>query len=157
MDIEYVTDEAAIRMTRLYDAPIDKVWEALTRPEHVKQWFGGRGFSNPVCEMDVRPGGNWHHVMRTPDGAEYPIHFVFKIVEKPSRLVWQSADFGHESTDGPPACRYDVTLVPSGERTQWILLAYFESEAGRAAAGTMGFTETLSQGCERFNAVASAL
>ena len=50
-------DEAVIVMTRVYEAPRDLVWEAMTEARHVAQWWGGPGFSNPVCEMDVRPGG----------------------------------------------------------------------------------------------------
>ena len=59
-------DEAVIVMTRIYEAPRDLVWEVITEPRHVAQWWGGPGFSNPVCEMDVRPGGLWRHVMRFP-------------------------------------------------------------------------------------------
>ena len=51
------------------------------------QWWGPQGFSNPVCEMDVRPGGALRIVMRAPDGAEYPMSGVFREVIKPERLV----------------------------------------------------------------------
>jgi uncharacterized protein YndB with AHSA1/START domain len=62
--------EQEIRMTRLFDAPMQLVFEAMTKPEHVKQWWGrlGEGDSVPVCEIDLRPGGAWRFVNRHPKG-----------------------------------------------------------------------------------------
>jgi len=59
-----------IRMTRLFNAPIHLVFEAMTKPEHVKQWWGrlGEGYSVPVCEIDFRIGGAWRFVNRHPKG-----------------------------------------------------------------------------------------
>ena len=76
-----VTDDAVIVMSRVYEAPRDLVWEAITQPRHVAQWWGGPGFSNPVCAMDVRKGGAWTHVMRFPDGHELHMDFVFVEVD----------------------------------------------------------------------------
>jgi uncharacterized protein YndB with AHSA1/START domain len=84
--------EPTIIMSRVYDAPRPLVWEAMTEAQHVRQWWGGRGFSNPVCEMDVRPGSHWNHVMLFPDGDELTMNFVFLEVEKPARLVWKSTN-----------------------------------------------------------------
>ena len=59
-----------IRMTRLFDAPRELVFEVMTRPEHVKRWWGclDEGYSVPVCEIDLRPGGKWRFVNRHPKG-----------------------------------------------------------------------------------------
>ena len=59
-----------IRLTRLFDAPRQLVFEAMTKPEHVKKWWGqlGEGYSVPVCEIDLRPGGSWRFVNRHPKG-----------------------------------------------------------------------------------------
>ena len=68
-----------IRLTRLFDAPRHLVFEAMTKPEHVMQWWGrlGEGYSVPVCEIDLRVGGRWRFVSRHPQGeaafhGEYP-------------------------------------------------------------------------------------
>lgn len=143
-------DEAVIIMSRLFDAPIDTVWECFTKPEHVKVWFGGAGFSNKVLEMDVRPGGHWRHVMIPPGGQEFHLDYVYMEVKKPTRLVWQSADFGSRK-DGPPANRTDITLEDQGARTKWTMTATFQSMADRDLAVKMGYTSTLSQGCEKLN------
>jgi uncharacterized protein YndB with AHSA1/START domain len=148
--------EATIIMSRMFDAPIEKVWECFTRPEHVKVWFGGKGFANPVCEMDVRPGGSWKHVMRTPNGQEYAIHSIYTEVKKPTRLVWQDADYGKRA-EGPPARITEVTLEDHGEQTRWRMIARFASIADRDLTRSMGFTDTLSQGCEKFNDLVKTL
>ena len=78
-----------IRMTRLFDAPPWLVFEAMTRPEHVKQWWGrlGDGYSVPVCEIDLRVGGRWRFVNRHPKG-EAAFHGEYREIAPPSRLVF---------------------------------------------------------------------
>lgn len=75
-------------VSRVLDAPRELVWEAMTDPLHVVNWWGPRGFTTTIKEMDVRPGGVWTHVMRGPDGAEYPNASVFKEVKRPERIVF---------------------------------------------------------------------
>jgi uncharacterized protein YndB with AHSA1/START domain len=131
-------DEAVIVMTRIYEAPRDLVWEAMTEARHVAEWWGGPGFSNPVCEMDVRPGGLWHQVMRFPDGHELNMNFVFVEVDPPKRLAWR--ELGHiQRKGGPPSCLITVSLEDMGERTRWKMVARFDSISERDAALAMGF------------------
>ena len=52
-------DEPVVIVTRMFDAPRTLVWDVITDPKHVVHWYGGPGFTNPVCEMDLRPGGVW--------------------------------------------------------------------------------------------------
>jgi uncharacterized protein YndB with AHSA1/START domain len=78
-----------IRMTRRFDARRSLVFEAMTRPEHVKQWWGrlGEGYSVPVCEIDLRVGGRWRFVNRHPKG-EVAFHGEYREITPPSRLVF---------------------------------------------------------------------
>jgi uncharacterized protein YndB with AHSA1/START domain len=80
--------EASVTLTRVFDAPRALVWKAWTDPTMMAQWFGPRGFTNPVCELDVRVGGSLRIVMRGPDGNDYPMKGVFREVLKPERLVF---------------------------------------------------------------------
>ncbi len=150
--------EAIIVMTRIFDAPREKVWDAFTKPEHVTQWYGGKGFSNPVCEMDVRPGGHWRHVMRMPNGSEFEQTFVYLEVEKPQKLVWERIDREtRKPGDGPPAPRMTVTLEDLGDKTRWKLVALFRSLAEREQAADSGFTGVITEGCEKFNDLVKTL
>jgi uncharacterized protein YndB with AHSA1/START domain len=78
-----------VAMTRLFDAPRRLLWEAMTRPEHIKQWWGrlGEGYSVPVCEIDLRPGGSWRFVNHHPKG-EAAFHGEYREITPPSRLVF---------------------------------------------------------------------
>ena len=62
--------DTQIRMTRLFDAPRRLLFEAMVKPEHIKNWWGrlGEGYSVPVCEVDLRVGGKWRFVNRHPQG-----------------------------------------------------------------------------------------
>ena len=81
--------EQEIRITRLFDAPRQLVFEAMSKPEHVKRWWGclGEGYSVPVCEIDLRPGGAWRFVNRHPNG-EAAFHGEYREITPPSRLVY---------------------------------------------------------------------
>jgi uncharacterized protein YndB with AHSA1/START domain len=143
--------EPTIVMRRILEAPRELVWAVLTDPRHVARWYGGHGFQNPVCEMEVRPGGRWRHVMRTPDGAEHRMEFVFVEVVRPERLVWRSADGARA-----PAYRDNemtVTLEEVGRRTRWTLVTRFRSIAERDAALGIGFTEVLAEGTDKVAAI----
>ena len=86
-----IPDDRRLELEREFDAPRDLVWMAFADPYHLSQWWGPKGFTNPVCELDLRPGGKWHHVMRGPDGREYPTDSVFIEVTPPERIVYRNA------------------------------------------------------------------
>ena len=79
-----------IGLTRVFDAPRHLVFEAMTRPEHIKRWWGrlGDGYSVPVCEVDLRLGGTWRFVNRTPTGKMAAFHGVYREITRPDRLVF---------------------------------------------------------------------
>jgi uncharacterized protein YndB with AHSA1/START domain len=78
-----------IFILREFNAPRELVWEAMTNPKHVVNWWGPRGFTTTIEKMDFRAGGVWQHVMRGPDGANYPNKSVFKEIVSPERIVFQ--------------------------------------------------------------------
>jgi uncharacterized protein YndB with AHSA1/START domain len=86
----YVAGSATreLTITRIFDAARELVFKAWTEPEHMARWWGPKGFTNPVCEMDVRPGGALRIVMRAPHGVEHPMTGTFREVVVPERLVF---------------------------------------------------------------------
>lgn len=78
-----------IVLTRLFDAPRRLVFEAMTRPEHVRRWWGilDERYSVPVCEIDLRVGGRWRFVGRGPHG-EAAFHGVYREIAAPDRVVF---------------------------------------------------------------------
>src|SRR6266851_3665544 len=85
---EVATTDRELTLTRVLDAPREVVFRMWTDPQHVAQWWGPMGFTNPVCEMDVRPGGALRIVMRAPDGTDYPMTGIFQEIAPPERLVF---------------------------------------------------------------------
>jgi len=148
MRTEVPAADAVIVMSRIYDAPRDIVWEVMTEAKHVAQWWGGPGYTNPVCEMDVRPGGRWRHVMRFPDGHELHVEFVFLEVDKPKKLIWRHVDHG-ERRECLPTCVTAITLADIGEQTEWTMVARFRSVAERDAAIAMGFSKPIEASNDR--------
>ena len=78
-----------IVLTRLFDAPRQLVYEAMTKPEHIRKWWGSLDdrYSVIVCEVDLRVGGAWRYVGRGPKG-EFAFHGVYREIDAPGRVVF---------------------------------------------------------------------
>lgn len=81
--------EQEVRLTRLFDAPRELVFEAMTKPEHVQRWWGqlGEGYSVPVCQIDFRVGGKWRFVNKHPQG-EAAFYGEYLEINPPGRVVF---------------------------------------------------------------------
>jgi uncharacterized protein YndB with AHSA1/START domain len=104
---EFLPQLSQLVLTRVFDAPRDLVWKAWTDSKHLAQWWGPRGYSNPLCEVDVRAGGAMRIDMRAPDGTVYPIRGEFKEVIAPERLVFL------ERVELPPGSAGAIALEDS--------------------------------------------
>jgi uncharacterized protein YndB with AHSA1/START domain len=144
-------DRPIITITRDFDAPRELVWQAITDPKQVAMWYGGPGFTNPVCEMDLRPGGTWHHVMQAPNGARFTINSVFEEIVEPERLVWRTIKDPNRNPP-PPTSLNTITLEARGQQTRWKLVTLFDSIADRDLAAKMGFAQMISMGTDRMAA-----
>jgi uncharacterized protein YndB with AHSA1/START domain len=116
-----------IVITRVFDAPRELVFEMWTDPKHLVHWWGPRGFTTTIQEMDVRPGGLWRKIMHGPDGANYPNHSVFLEVVRPERLV-----FTHGGRrEGGPSVEFEqtVTFEDQGGKTRLTMRLLFPSAA----------------------------
>ena len=113
-----------IVLTRLFDAPRRLVFDAMTRPEHVKRWWGilDDRYSLTVCDIDLRPGGAWRWVGRGPQG-EFAFHGVYREIAAPDRLVFT------EIYDPFPDVESVVTqvLTEEGGKTRLTVTALYPS------------------------------
>ena len=133
-----------IEMTRLFDAPRELVFEALTNPDHVPNWFGPRGWSVPVCEIDLRPGGMWRYVLRGPDGEEMGMSGVYREIAAPERLV------STESFDDYPGESINtLTLTEEDGRTRYTVTVLYSSKETRDAMLASGMSEPAAETLER--------
>jgi len=123
------TTDREIVITRILNAPRERVWEAWTDPKHVMNWWGPNGFTTTIEKMDVRPGGVWKHVMHGPDGTDYPNSSVFKEVVKPERIVY----FHGGGKPGGPGANFVATWTfeDLGDKTRVIMRGVFDTAADR--------------------------
>jgi uncharacterized protein YndB with AHSA1/START domain len=119
--------------TRTFDAPRQRVWDAHTIPEHVQQWLlGPDGWTMPVCEIDLRPGGSWHWVWRRSDGTEMEMRGEYREVVAPERLVnteWWGAQW-------PETLNTNAFTERNGRTTIECTVLYPSKEARDAAMKT---------------------
>lgn len=101
MKPETVSDREIV-ITRIIDAPRERVFEAMTDPKQVVKWWGPYGFSTTIHEMDVRPGGVWKQTMHGPDGKNYANKTIFNEIIKPERITYTHS--GGEEDASSPVC-----------------------------------------------------
>ena len=123
------TADREIVITRVFDAPRERVFNAMIDPKQVVQWWGPKGFTTTIEKMDVRPGGVWKHVMHGPDGTDYPNKSVFIEIVKPERIVYSHGG----GKKGGPAAQFQATWTfeALGAKTKLTLQMVFPSAAAR--------------------------
>ena len=149
-------------ISRVFDAPRDRVWAAWTEVERLKQWWGPIGFVVTYCKVDLRPGGITHYCLRAPDGSDMWGRFAYREIVKPERLVWINSFSDKDggltthpmSPTWPREMHTTVTFKDLGGKTEvtvaWVPvegsteLERATFEAGRPSM-TMGWTGTLDQ------------
>ena len=114
--------EREMVLTRTLNAPRTLVWQAWTEQKHVQKWFSPKGFTNPVCQWDAKPGNPILVHMQAPDGVTYPMDGEFIELVKPEKLVFISAAL---DKDGKRLFEVHntVTFTEEGNKTKLTLHA----------------------------------
>ena len=144
--------EKELVLKRVFNAPRERVWKAWTDPRRLAQWWGPAGFTNPVCEADVRPGGAIRIDMRGPDGTVYPMTGVYREVVAPERLVFTASALDEK---GRPLFEVlnTVTFAKQGGKTLLTVRAQVVNKTAGADAYLEGMEEGWSQSLVRLEAL----
>jgi uncharacterized protein YndB with AHSA1/START domain len=121
-----MTTDRELSTTRIFDAPREIVFRAISDPSQLVLWWGPKGFTNTFSEFDFREGGHWNFVMHGPDGKDYKNHHTFAEIVEPERVVFQ-----HLSS---PRFRLTVSLDEAGAgktRVTWQQLFETAEECAR--------------------------
>ena len=128
-----------LTLTRLIDAPREKLYRAWTDPTLLKQWFAPLPYTTPVAELDVRPGGSAFIVMRGPDGKDLPNHGVYLEVVPNQRLVSTDAYTNAWDPSDKPFMTLILTFEDEGGKTRYTARVRHWTVADREAHEKMGF------------------
>ncbi len=139
-------------LERTIDVPVDLVWAAWTEPERLKQWFTPKPWETVDCRIDLRPGGRFETIMRSPEGKDFPNAGCYLEVVPQRRLVWTSAlgpgfrplaiESGGGASDLSCAALLFtgiLTLAPDSNGTRYTATAIHADPDSSARHAAMGF------------------
>ena len=139
MTIHKLDPKLDLVLERVVDVPPALVWEAWTKPEHLRHWFTPKPWTVAHCEVDLRPGGIFRTVMRGPDGEEHDAAGCYLEVVPQQRLIWTDALLPGYRPSANPFFTAIVELEPSGKGTRYTATAIHRDEDGRKKHEEMGF------------------
>ena len=144
-------------LTRIINAPREKVFKAWTDPKLLKQWFAPSPYTVPVAETDVRPGGSNLVVMRGPDGTESASRGVYLEVVKNERLVFTDAYSKAWEPSDKPFMTVVLSFEEEGGNTKYTARVLHWTVADREAHERMGFHQSWGQSTDQLAALVAKL
>ncbi len=150
-------DDRDLVLTRLIDAPREKLFRAWTEPELIKQWFAPLPYTTPHAEVDLRTGGASLIVMRGPDGVEFPNHGVYLEVVENEKIVVTDAYNEAWLPSAKPFMTAIVTFEDEGGKTRYTAIARHWTLEDKKAHEEMGFHEGWGQCADQLAALAAKM
>src|SRR3954471_21965140 len=144
-------------LTRMIDAPREKVFRAWTEPELLKQWFAPKPYTTPVAELDLRAGGSCMIVMRDPQGNDMPNPGVYLEVVKNERLVFTNAYTKAWEPSAKPFFTVVLTFEEEGDKTRYTARALHWTKEDCEAHEKMGFHQGWGIATDQMAALAKTL
>ncbi len=137
-------NDREVVLTRIFDAPREMVFDAFTKPELVKRWFGPHGYSLVVCEIDLRVGGTWRYVLQGPDGKQMGMSGTYREIRRPEGAV-------HTETfdDYPGESQVTTVLIEKGGKTTFTATVRYESREIRDAVINSGMEHGAAESYDR--------
>jgi uncharacterized protein YndB with AHSA1/START domain len=151
------TSDRDLVLTRVIDAPREKLFRAWIEPELLKQWFAPLPYTTPVAELDVRPGGANLIVMRGPDGVDMPNRGVYLEVVKNERIVFTNAYTKAWEPSEKPFMTVMLTFEDQGGKTKYTALVRHWTVADREKHEKMGFHQGWGQCADQLEALVAKI
>jgi uncharacterized protein YndB with AHSA1/START domain len=128
-----------LRMSRVFDAPKDLVWEAWSKSEYLSRWFTPAPLTTPKCEVDLRTGGAFRLVMKMPNGVEFPMDATFTEVVPKDRIVFTAVIHGGVEV------HTTVTFTEQDGKTKLDVHQIYSHETEATRGANAGWAATLDQ------------
>ncbi len=151
------TSDRELVLTRIINAPREKVFRAWTDPDLLKQWFAPLPYTTPKAELDVRPGGSNLIVMRDAAGHDFPNRGVYLEVVENERLVFTDAYTKAWEPSAKPFMTVILTFEDEGGKTDYTARVLHWTAADRETHEKMGFYQGWGQCTDQLEALAAKL
>ena len=149
--------EHELVLTRLLNAPREKVYRCWTEEEHVVKWFAPKPWTTPCAKLDVRAGGSMIVTMRSPEGQDYPANGVYLEVIPNQKLVWTDAYTSAWVPSAKPFFTAILTFADEGGKTRYTATARHWNVDDKTAHEKMGFHDGWGTCASQLEAVAAGL
>lgn len=146
-DLVREPEDRVLVITRLLEAPRALVFKVWSQPEHLVRWWGPTGFTLPDCTVEFHPGGDFHCLMRSPEGTEHRMHGVYREIVEPEKIsfTWCWVDEEDHPGHGTLVTVLLEEAGADGAQTKLTLHhAVFESESARDSHNK-GWSETMDR------------
>ena len=144
-------------LERIVDVPRELVWNAWTQPEHIKKWFTPAPWTTVECEIDLRPGGIFRTVMRSPEGQDHDNAGCYLEIVKNEKLVWTDALAPGFRPKANAFMTAIIALEPHGSGTKYTAIVLHKDEEDRSKHEKMGFHEGWGKALEQLVALAKTM
>ena len=151
--------DTEIKIVRSFAGSLDRLWAMWTQAEHLRHWWGPKGWTTPVCEVDFRPGGTWFYCMQDPDGNRYCGKMTYDEIDAPRRFTAVDVfvdEEGNTNAELPESqASYDFAEV-EGQTTVTNLTRY-QTKEQRDQVIEMGVEAGVNQTLDRLDEYLASL
>ncbi len=156
--VSNVESDKVLVLERVFDAPRDLVFKMFKEPEHLKRWWGPRGWELPVCNVDFRPGGVWHYCMKCVDqnqgefyGMESWGKAVYKDINEPETIVYTDyfSDAEGNENEAMPATEVTMEFIDLDGKTKLVSRSEYVSAEALKSVMDMGMLQGISETWDR--------
>jgi len=159
--VSRVENEKVLVLERVFDAPRELVFAMFKEADHLKHWWGPKGWELPVCNIDFRPGGVWHYCMKCADqsqGEYYGMESwgkgVYKEIIEPEKIVYTDYFSDAEGNENPemPATEVTMEFIDLGGKTKLVSSSEYVSAEALKSVTDMGMLEGITETWDRLEA-----
>jgi len=156
--VSRVENERVLVLERVFDAPRDLVYEMFKDPEHLKRWWGPRGWEIPICSVDFRPGGVWHYCMKCVDqnqgqfyGMESWGKGVYKDIVEPKTISYTDyfSDAECNTNENMPSTEVTLEFIELGGKTKLVNRGEYVSTEALKTVMDMGMLQGITETWDR--------
>ncbi|BBI31739.1 SRPBCC domain-containing protein [Cohnella abietis] len=156
--ISNVENDRVLVLERVFNAPRDLVFQMFKEPEHLKRWWGPKGWEIPVCTIDFRPGGVWHYCMKCVDqnqghfyGMESWAKGIYKEIVEPETITYNNyfSDAEGNINESLPGSLIKMEFIDLGGKTKLVNRSEYASAEALKAVMDMGMLQGITETWDR--------